>query len=70
MRRDESQRDTHVQYELDTATWMGPFEPTKTPFAMVQEAADLLCASGLKGAGALEGTRGRRSGSKMIFTAR
>ena len=21
--------DTHVQYELDTATWMGPFEPTQ-----------------------------------------
>jgi len=48
--------DTHVQYELDTATWMGPFEPTKTPFAMVQEAADLLRASGLK-AVALEDAR-------------
>ena len=25
--------DTHVQYELDTATWMGPFEPRRTPFS-------------------------------------
>ncbi len=40
--------DTHVQYELDTATWMGPFEPSETPFAVVKEAADLIIASGLK----------------------
>src|SRR5882724_6443539 len=59
--------DTHVQYELDTATWMGPFEPTKTPFAMVQEAADLLCASGLK-AVALEDARPAQW-SKLIFNA-
>src|SRR5579884_985137 len=25
--------DTHVQYELDTATWLGPFEPRHTPYA-------------------------------------
>jgi len=31
--------DTHVQYELDTATWIGPFEPRGTPFSVVQEAA-------------------------------
>ena len=59
--------DTHVQYELDTATWMGPFEPTKTPFPMVQEAADLLCASGLK-AVALEDARPAQW-SKLIFNA-
>jgi len=40
--------DTHVQYELDTATWMGPFEPRHTPFSAVKEAADLLVAGGLK----------------------
>jgi 2-dehydropantoate 2-reductase len=40
--------DTHVQYELDTPTWMGPFEPTRTPFALVQELAALLVAGGLK----------------------
>ena len=32
--------DTHVQYELDTATWMGPFEPRQTPLSVVKEAAD------------------------------
>ena len=32
--------DTHVQYELNTATWLGPFEPRSTPFAVVQEAAE------------------------------
>ncbi|MGH9531049.1 MAG: ketopantoate reductase family protein, partial [Terriglobales bacterium] len=40
--------DTHVQYELDTPTWMGPFEPTNTPFALVKELADLIVAGGLK----------------------
>ena len=40
--------DTHVQYELDTATWLGPFEPRGTPFSLVKEAADLIIASGLK----------------------
>jgi len=59
--------DTHVQYELDTATWMGPFEPTETPFEMVQEAADLICASGLK-AVALRDARPAQW-SKLIFNA-
>src|SRR2546422_4594781 len=40
--------DTHVQYELDTATWLGPFEPRRTPYATAKEAADLIVASGLK----------------------
>jgi len=40
--------DTHVQYELDTATWLGPFEPRNTPYSLVKEAADLIVASGLK----------------------
>lgn len=59
--------DTHVQYELDTATWMGPFEPTKTPFTIVKEAADLICASGLK-AVALEDARPAQW-SKLIFNS-
>jgi 2-dehydropantoate 2-reductase len=59
--------DTHVQYELDTATWMGPFEPTHTPFAVVQEAAEMICASGLK-AVALEDARPAQW-SKLIFNA-
>lgn len=59
--------DTHVQYELDTATWLGPFEPTNTPFSLVKEAADLLIASGLK-AVALEDARPAQW-SKVIFNS-
>src|SRR5438270_4007301 len=59
--------DTHVQYELDTPTWMGPFEPTNTPFGLVREAAELICASGLK-AVALEDARPAQW-SKLIFNA-
>ncbi len=59
--------DTHVQYELNTATWLGPFEPRGTPFAVVQEAADLLLESGLK-AEALQDARPAQW-SKLIFNA-
>jgi 2-dehydropantoate 2-reductase len=59
--------DTHVQYELDTATWVGPFEPRQTPFRLVKEAADLINASGLK-AEALEDARPAQW-SKLIFNS-
>lgn len=59
--------DTHVRYELDTATWMGPFEPTKTPFPLVQEVAALINSSGLK-AVALKDARPAQW-SKLIFNA-
>jgi 2-dehydropantoate 2-reductase len=59
--------DTHVQYELNTATWLGPFEPQQTPFAVVQDAADLLVKSGLK-AEALRDARPAQW-SKLIFNA-
>jgi 2-dehydropantoate 2-reductase len=59
--------DTHVRYELDTATWMGPFEPTKTPFPLVQDAAELIKSSGLK-AVALEDARPAQW-SKLIFNS-
>jgi len=59
--------DTHVQYELDTATWMGPFEPRHTPFAVVKEAAELIVAGGLK-AEALPDARPAQW-SKLIFNA-
>ncbi len=59
--------DTHVQYELDTPTWMGPFEPTNTPFALVQELAALITAGGLK-AIALEDARPAQW-SKLLFNA-
>ena len=59
--------DTHVQYELDTPTWIGPFEPTHAPQSLVQQAADLINASGLK-AVALEDARPAQW-SKLIFNA-
>jgi 2-dehydropantoate 2-reductase len=59
--------DTHVQMELDTATWMGPFEPTKMPFALVEGAAALIVKGGLK-AEALEDARPAQW-SKLIFNA-
>jgi 2-dehydropantoate 2-reductase len=59
--------DTHVQYELQTATWLGPFEPRGTPMPCVQEAADLIVAGGLK-AEALEDARPAQW-SKLIFNA-
>jgi len=59
--------DTHVQYELDTPTWIGPFEPTHAPQPLVQQAADLINASGLR-AVALEDARPAQW-SKLIFNA-
>src|SRR5260370_12898491 len=59
--------DTHVQYELNTATWLGPFEPRNTPFPVVKEAADLIVAGGLK-AEALQDARPAQW-SKLIFNA-
>jgi len=59
--------DTHVQYELDTATWLGPFEPRHTPYALVREAANLINAGGLK-AEALQDARPAQW-SKVIFNA-
>src|SRR5437870_7201864 len=59
--------DTHVQYELDTATWLGPFEPRATPLSVVKEAAELIGAGGLK-AEALQDARPAQW-SKLIFNA-
>jgi 2-dehydropantoate 2-reductase len=59
--------DTHVQYELDTPTWMGPFEPTRTPFALVDELAEMMVAGGLK-AIALEDARPAQW-SKLLFNS-
>ncbi|TMK74232.1 MAG: ketopantoate reductase family protein [Actinobacteria bacterium] len=57
--------DTHVEYILDTATWLGPWE--QTPYERVAEIADLLVASGLK-AEALPDLRPAQW-SKLIFNA-
>ena len=57
--------DTHVEYILDTETWLGPYEDT--PFARVQEVADLIVSSGLR-AEALPDLRPAQW-SKLIFNA-
>src|SRR5919204_6384891 len=41
--------DAHVEYELDTETWLGPFAGTETPQERVAEVEALLIASGLRG---------------------
>ena len=57
--------DAHVEYVLDTETWLGPYE--MTPFETVQSVADLLVRSGLK-ALALPDVRPAQW-SKLIFNA-
>jgi 2-dehydropantoate 2-reductase len=57
--------DTHVEYILDTATWLGPYE--ETPFERVQAIADTIVASGLR-AEALADLRSAQW-SKLIFNA-
>jgi 2-dehydropantoate 2-reductase len=57
--------DTHVEYILDTPTWLGPYGDT--PFERVQELARLLVDSGLK-AEALPDLRPAQW-SKLIFNA-
>jgi len=59
--------DTLVQYELATPTWMGPFEPTGTPYSLVKEIADLIVSGGLK-AEAMEDARPAQW-SKLIFNS-
>jgi 2-dehydropantoate 2-reductase len=57
--------DTHVEYILDTPTWLGPYGDT--PYERVQELAQLLADSGLK-AEALPDLRPAQW-SKLIFNA-
>jgi 2-dehydropantoate 2-reductase len=57
--------DTHVEYILDTETWLGPYE--ETPLERVQEIADTIVASGLR-AEALPDLRPAQW-SKLIFNA-
>jgi 2-dehydropantoate 2-reductase len=59
--------DTHVTLDLDAPTWLGPFEPTATPFAMVEAAARLIVDGGLK-AEALADARSAQW-AKLIFNA-
>jgi 2-dehydropantoate 2-reductase len=57
--------DTHVEYILDTETWLGPYGDT--PFASVEQIARLLAESGLR-AQALPDLRPAQW-SKLIFNA-
>ena len=57
--------DTHVEYILDTETWLGPFE--STPFETARDVADTIVASGLK-AEALPDLRPAQW-SKLVFNA-
>jgi 2-dehydropantoate 2-reductase len=40
--------DVHVEYELDTATWLGPWAGTGTSAELVAAVAELINASGLR----------------------
>ena len=40
--------DVHVEYELDTATWMGPWAKRHATYEQVQQVAALIEAAGLK----------------------
>jgi 2-dehydropantoate 2-reductase len=40
--------DWHVEYELDTATWMGPWAPAAPPYDAVTALAALMVRSGLE----------------------
>jgi 2-dehydropantoate 2-reductase len=57
--------DTHVEYILDTETWLGPYEDT--PFERVQEIADTIASAGLE-VEALSDLRPAQW-SKLIFNA-
>jgi 2-dehydropantoate 2-reductase len=57
--------DTHVEYILDTETWLGPYGDT--PYTLVEETAELILASGLK-ARPFEDLRPAQW-SKLIFNA-
>jgi 2-dehydropantoate 2-reductase len=57
--------DTHVEYILDTETWLGPY--ADTPYELVEEVATLIVESGLK-ARAFRDLRPAQW-SKLIFNA-
>lgn len=59
--------DRHVEYELDTATWMGPYHGTDTELGAVEEVGALFDRSGLK-AEVLPDLRSAQW-SKLIFNS-
>ena len=59
--------DSKVHYELDTATWMGPYAPSGTTFETVEEVGELFTGGGLN-VEALADVRPAQW-SKLIFNA-
>ncbi len=40
--------DHHIEYELDTATWLGPYRESEATMEIAEEVGDLFVTSGLK----------------------
>ncbi len=57
----------HVGYDIKGDTWIGPFEPTRTPMEKVEELAGLLTRAGMNTI-ALPDARGAQW-TKLIFNA-
>ena len=57
----------HIGYDIKGDTWIGPFEPTNTPYALVEKLAELLNRAGLKVI-PLQDARGAQW-TKLIFNA-
>src|SRR5215472_4217784 len=57
----------HVGFDIKGDTWVGPFEPTHTPFQMVEQLAQMLTRSGMNTI-ALPDARGAQW-TKLIFNA-
>src|SRR6266481_3608776 len=57
----------HVGFDINGDTWVGPFEPTKTPYSRVEQLAELLNRAGLRVI-SLQDARGAQW-TKLIFNA-
>jgi 2-dehydropantoate 2-reductase len=57
----------HIGYDIKGDTWIGPFEPTRTPMDRVEELAGLMTRSGMNTM-ALKDARGAQW-TKLIFNA-
>ncbi len=57
----------HIGYDIKGDTWIGPFEPTKTPMGKVEELASLMTRSGMNTI-AMKDARGAQW-TKLIFNA-
>ena len=57
----------HVNLDINGDTWIGPFEPTNTPYSLVEQLAELLNRAGLRVI-PLQDARGAQW-TKLIFNA-